>query len=101
MKIICLICHENFTEKSEVLSTLCGHLFHANCFFKSNIATTNECPECQAYCPNFHEVFLLSESNKENSQPKHLKNSNTENTQPVYLQQSQVIVHKSCVELFL
>ena len=100
MKIICLICHENFTEKSEVLSTLCGHLFHTNCFFKSNITTnTNECPKCRDYCRSVHKVFLLSESeNKENYQPKHSKNSNTE---PVNLQQHQFIVHKSCGELFL
>ena len=102
MEIICLICHENFTKKSDVLSTMCGHLFHTNCLSKSNIATTNECPECRADCPNVHKVFLLSESeNKENFQPKHPKNSNTEDTQPVNLQQPQVIVYKSRGELFL
>ena len=86
MKIICLICLDKFTEKSNVSSTPCGHLFHSNCISKSLVTTKNECPQCRADCSkNVHKVFLQCE-------PEDDKNYQSEppvNSKPLDLQHPQ------------
>ena len=91
MKIICSICLEKFTEKSDVSSTPCGHLFHSNCLSRSLVTTKNECPQCRANCSkNVHKVFLQCEpDDNENSQSEPAKNSNTGDSQPLDLQHPQ------------
>ena len=50
MNIACSACLESFTEKCEVSSTPCGHVFHTKCIESWFRKDKNTCPQCRKWC---------------------------------------------------
>ena len=50
MNIACSTCLESFTEKCEVSSTPCGHVFHTKCIESWFRKDKNTCPQCRKWC---------------------------------------------------
>ena len=82
MDICCPQCSESFTPQCEVLSIVCGHVFHANCITKWLERTLN-CPKCQTYTTlNQSRKILFTEGETEANilQDTLLKNIELEET---------------------
>lgn len=59
MALNCVICIEVIESKDSVVSTICGHVFHKNCF-ESWLKKTKNCPKCRKPIENnqVHRIYL-------------------------------------------
>ncbi|GFS55779.1 hypothetical protein TNIN_307601 [Trichonephila inaurata madagascariensis] len=44
--MICIICSERLKSEIEIVSVLCGHVFHSDCLSKW-LESSETCPECR------------------------------------------------------
>ena len=67
MDICCPKCLESFTPQCEVLSIVCGHVFHAHCITR-HLNRTAVCPKCQKHSTlNQTQKILFTESENEDN----------------------------------
>ena len=68
MSSACSTCLESFTQKSDVSSTPCGHVFHTDCIEKWLKNGQNPCPQCREDCRKDQIIKLFfSEGDSENN----------------------------------
>ena len=62
MDICCSICIGPFTSLSDVLATMCGHIFHTGClndWFQVKEDKADEgCPQCRKTCLKTHKIYF-------------------------------------------
>lgn len=67
MKIECSICFDKIANVDEVVSTVCGHLFHDQCMNRWLLAATEPtCPQCRRRVrkSDLRKVFLNTVSSR-------------------------------------
>ena len=56
----CPTCWDSIDAESQVVSTLCGHVFHSNCMETWIAQGKTNCPQCRKVCErqNIRPIFL-------------------------------------------
>ena len=77
MNTACSTCLESFTARSDISTTMCGHVFHTGCIEKWQQNGKNQCPQCRKTLGNNQIIKLyFSESESENNLIMELEEAN-------------------------
>lgn len=58
MNISCSICLESFTQRSDISTTLCGHVFHTNCIQRWLQNGRKICSQCRKGCKQTIKLYF-------------------------------------------
>ena len=68
MNLVCSSCLELFESRSDICTTICGHVFHTDCIKKWFESGQNNCSQCWKSCSTNQIIKLyLSEADSENT----------------------------------
>ena len=58
MNIACSICLESFMQRSDISTTLCGHVFHTNCIQRWLQNGRKICSQCRKGCKQTIKLYF-------------------------------------------
>ena len=92
MNTACSTCLESFSARSDISTTMCGHVFHTDCIEKWLQNGKNQCPQCRKNFGNNQIIKLyFSESESENNLILELEEANRKFQEEANESQSQCL----------